>query len=111
MLSTSSTILIVAGVLLLIALHDTLQKKHAILRNFPIIGHFRYWLEMIGPELRQYWVASDTEEKPYNRDKRSYIYASSKQENNKIGYGTKQEYQAPGQMHLLPSMFPVPDSE
>ncbi|MEC9072751.1 MAG: hypothetical protein VX938_10245, partial [Myxococcota bacterium] len=39
-----------------IFIHDVVQRKHAILRNFPVIGHFRYLLELIGPELRQYWV-------------------------------------------------------
>lgn len=105
------TVAIFIGLIALVAIHDVTQKKHAILRNFPVIGHFRYWLEMIGPELRQYWVASDTEEKPYNRDKRSYVYASSKGENNKIGFGTKQDYNTPGQLHLLPSMFPIPDGQ
>ena len=95
--------------LILVAIHDLCQRKHAILRNFPVIGHLRYWLEEIGPELRQYWVSSDTEERPYNRDVRGFVYASSKGANNKIGFGTERDYQAPGEMHLLPSMFPVPD--
>ena len=61
---------------------DVLQKKHAIIHNFPIIGHFRYWLEMIGPELRQYIVTSNDEERPFCRDERRWVYASSKKENS-----------------------------
>ena len=45
------------ALLVLVAIHDMTQKRHAILRNFPIVGHFRYWLETIGPELRQYLTA------------------------------------------------------
>ena len=52
-------ILIVAGVLLLVGAYDLLQVRHAILRNFPVIGHVRYLLEKIGPELRQYIVADN----------------------------------------------------
>jgi hypothetical protein len=54
----------VAVVLGLIALYDVVQRHHAILRNFPIIGHFRYWLEAVGPELRQYIVVNNNEERP-----------------------------------------------
>src|SRR5262252_687142 len=61
--------------------YDLLQRKHAILRNFPIVGHFRYWLETIGPELRQYIVTGNNEERPFSRDQRRWVYASSKQSN------------------------------
>ena len=54
--------------LLLVVVHDLIQRKHAILKNFPVIGHFRYLLEAIGPELRQYIVTSNDEELPFNRD-------------------------------------------
>ncbi|MSX34896.1 MAG: FMN-binding glutamate synthase family protein, partial [Actinobacteria bacterium] len=54
--------------LLLIAIYDLTQRKHAILRNFPIVGHFRYMLEAVGPELRQYIVTDNNEEKPFSRD-------------------------------------------
>ncbi len=71
-----------------VAAYDLLQRKHAILRNFPVIGHFRYWIETVGPELRQYIVTSNDEERPFSRDQRSWIYASSKGENNYFGFGT-----------------------
>ena len=74
--------------LVLVAIHDLTQKRHAILRNFPIIGHFRYWLEAIGPELRQYIVTGNDEERPFSRDQRRWVYASSKKENNYFGFGT-----------------------
>src|SRR3954449_5956241 len=71
-----------------LAARDLTQKQHAILRNFPIAGHFRYWLETIGPELRQYIVASNDEERPFSRDQRRWVYASAKLENNYFGFGT-----------------------
>ncbi|WP_269303002.1 FMN-binding glutamate synthase family protein [Aeromicrobium sp. HA] len=68
--------------------YDLTQKKHAILRNFPVIGHFRYWVETVGPELRQYIVTSNDEERPFSRDQRRWVYASAKGENNYFGFGT-----------------------
>lgn len=76
------------AVLAAVAGHDLLQRRHAILRNFPIIGHARYWLEAIGPELRQYVVASNDEERPFSRDQRRWVYASAKLQNNYFGFGT-----------------------
>jgi glutamate synthase (ferredoxin) len=74
--------------LAIVAGYDLVQKHHTILRNFPIIGHFRYMLEAVGPELRQYIVTSNDEERPFSRDQRSWIYASAKGENNTSGFGT-----------------------
>ena len=71
-----------------VAAHDLLQRRHAILRNFPVIGHARFWLESIGPELRQYIVASNDEERPFSRDQRRWVYASAKLQNNYFGFGT-----------------------
>ena len=69
-----------------VAARDLTQKQHAILRNFPVVGHFRYWLETVGPELRQYIVAANDAERPFSRDQRRWVYASSKQENNYFGF-------------------------
>ncbi len=71
-----------------VAVRDLTQKKHALMRNFPVVAHARYWLETIGPELRQYIVTSNDEERPFSRDQRSWVYASSKQQNNYSGFGT-----------------------
>lgn len=76
-------------VLALVAIRDIfVQKAHTISHNFPIIGHLRYWLESIGPELRQYLVANNREELPFNRIERGWVYASAKHENNYEGFGT-----------------------
>jgi glutamate synthase domain-containing protein 2 len=71
-----------------VAAHDALQRRHAILRNFPLVGHARYLLERIGPELRQYIVAGNDDERPFSRDQRRWVYASAKLENNYFGFGT-----------------------
>ncbi|GIU84890.1 MAG: FMN-binding glutamate synthase family protein [Acidimicrobiales bacterium] len=71
-----------------LAIYDLLQKRHAIIRNFPIVGHLRYALESIGPELRQYIVTDNDSERPFNRDQRRWIYASSKRDNDLFGFGT-----------------------
>ncbi len=71
-----------------LATYDLLQKKHAILRTFPVLGHARYALEEIGPELRQYIVTNNNDERPFSRDQRTWVYASSKLENNYFGFGT-----------------------
>lgn len=71
-----------------VAARDLLQRQHALLRNFPVVGHARYWLESIGPELRQYIVAGNNEERPFTRDQRRWVYASAKTENNYFGFGT-----------------------
>ena len=80
--------LAVLAVVVAVALYDLLQRKRAILRTFPVIGHFRYWLEALGPELRQYIVARNDEERPFSRDQRSWVYASAKHENNYFGFGS-----------------------
>src|SRR3712207_3654190 len=76
------------GALAAVATRDLLQREHTLLRNFPVVGHARYWLESIGPELRQYLVAGNNEERPFTRDQRRWVYASAKGENNYFGFGT-----------------------
>ncbi|HEV2814716.1 MAG TPA: FMN-binding glutamate synthase family protein, partial [Solirubrobacteraceae bacterium] len=71
-----------------IAARDLTQRRHAIRRNFPVVGRCRYLLEEIGPELRQYIVTSNDEERPFSRDQRRWVYASSKKEINTFGFGT-----------------------
>src|SRR5690606_34421505 len=78
--------------LIAVAIYDVfINKRHTIMHNFPIVGHLRYFLESIGPELRQYIVAGNREELPFNRVERSWVYASSKNQNNYEGFGTDQD--------------------
>ncbi|GAA3635249.1 FMN-binding glutamate synthase family protein [Microlunatus ginsengisoli] len=77
-----------ASALAAVAARDLIQRRHSLLRNFPVLGHARYLLEAIGPELRQYLVAANNEERPFTRDQRRWVYASAKGENNYFGFGT-----------------------
>src|SRR5215212_2029674 len=76
------------GATAVVAARDLTQKKHAILRTYPVIGHLRFFLERFGPELRQYIVTSNDEERPFSRDQRRWVYASAKGENSYFGFGT-----------------------
>lgn len=78
----------VVGAVALVVIYDLTQRRHAILRNFPIIGHLRYILEKFGPELRQYIVTSNDEERPFSRNQRRWVYSSAKRENNQFGFGS-----------------------
>lgn len=91
------------------ALWDMTQKRHAIRRNFPLIGRLRYILEGIGPELRQYIVTSDREERPYSRGERRWVYATAKGDNSLFGFGTNVDYdhQAAGHIVFAHAPFPV----
>ena len=93
-----------------LALYDVIQRQHAILRNFPIVGHFRYWLEAIGPELRQYIVTDNDEERPFSRDQRRWVYASAKLQNNYFGFGTDNDLDlTPNYLIIKHSVFPLPE--
>jgi glutamate synthase domain-containing protein 2 len=83
-----------------------LQRKHSISHNYPVIGHIRYMFENIGPEIRQYFIANNREELPFNRRERSWIYASSKTENNYQGFGSDQDFYSTNYHFLKPEMFP-----
>jgi glutamate synthase domain-containing protein 2 len=93
-------------VLCVITLRDIVQKKHTISHNFPIIGHLRYLFEKIGPEIRQYFVANNREELPFNRIERSWIYASAKKENNYEGFGTDRDIYAHQHIFINNAMMP-----
>jgi glutamate synthase domain-containing protein 2 len=89
--------------------YDLLQRRRAILCNFPVIGHFRYALEAFGPELRQYIVTSNNEERPFSRDQRRWIWASSEGEPNVFGFGTDDEMEAVQSLLIIKhSPFPAP---
>jgi glutamate synthase (ferredoxin) len=102
---------IVGVVVVLVAIRDIMQTKRTIQHNFPVVGHFRYWLESIGPELRQYWVADDREETPFNRSERSWVYASAKNQNNNTGFGTTEIIYEVGYPIIKHAVFPFPEEQ
>lgn len=110
-MSGSDLLFLIGGLVVLttiaIAIRDLRQTKNAVAHNFPVIGHVRALLSELGPPLRQYLFASDAEERPYNRVTRAWVYASAEGANNAIAFGSQVEHDAPGRMHLLPSLYPT----
>ena len=80
--------LAVTGLLSLIGIRDLFQTRHAVLRNYPIIGHLRFLLEDIRPEIRQYFFEDDKSGMPFPRDKRAIVYQRAKHQLDKRPFGT-----------------------
>lgn len=90
--------------------YDLVQRRRAVLRNFPVVGHLRYLLEAFGPELRQYIVTSNNEERPFSRDQRRWIAASAEGRSNVFGFGTDDEVEAVDTLVIVKhSPFPAPE--
>ena len=101
-------IAVIVTVVLVIAIVDRLQRTNTIKSNFPLIGRFRYYFEALGAPLRQYIVTGNDEERPFSRDQRRRIYASSKKENNYFGFGTDNDLeQTPGYVVIRHAAFPL----
>jgi glutamate synthase domain-containing protein 2 len=83
--------LLVVGPLLLVGIHDSLQRKHTVLRNFPIVGHGRYLLEMVRPEIQQYFIENNIDAFPIEREYRSIVYQRAKGELETRPYGTQRD--------------------
>ncbi|NDF45534.1 MAG: FMN-binding glutamate synthase family protein [Betaproteobacteria bacterium] len=90
----------------LVGLYDLLQQQHAILRNYPIIGHLRFMFETIRPEIRQYFLESETEAAPFSRAQRSLVYARAKGQSDKRPFGTQLDTRAVGYEWINHSMAP-----
>jgi glutamate synthase domain-containing protein 2 len=93
--------------LVVIGIYDQFQTKHAILRNFPVIGHGRYMLEAIRPEINQYFIESDTDGEPFDRLQRSVVYQRAKGVNDTAPFGTKLDVYLPGYEWLEHSLRAV----
>jgi glutamate synthase domain-containing protein 2 len=94
-----------------LAAHDLLQKKHAILRNYPIIGHARYLMEAIRPEIQQYFIERNWDGRPFDRDIRSVIYERAKGEKAEHAFGTERDVMSPGAEYLAHSTLPAHEPE
>lgn len=92
--------------LVLLYLYDKNQTQHSVLRNFPILGRIRYFLEMIGPELRQYMFDADHDGKPFSRSDFQNIVLSGKYLKTLISFGSKRDFAQPG-WYVRNSMFPM----
>ena len=83
-------------VVIVIYVIDRTQKTHAIRRNFPVIGRFRYWFEHLGEFFRQYFFALDREEMPFNRAERSWVYRAAKNIDNTVAFGSTRDMRPVG---------------
>ncbi len=90
---------------------DVTQKSHAIRRNFPIIGRFRYRMERLGEYLRQYLYASDREELPFNRATRAWVYKTSKDLGGLLGFGSTNDLREPGSIIFVNASYPLLEEE
>jgi glutamate synthase domain-containing protein 2 len=90
---------------------DITQKKHSVLRNYPIIGRLRYFFEQLGEYFRQYFFTGDREEMPFNRATRAWVYRLAKNEGGMIGFGSTYNLREPGALVFVNAPFPVIEEE
>jgi glutamate synthase domain-containing protein 2 len=89
-----------------LGLRDIRQNRHAILHNYPVIGHARFLMEYVRPEMRQYFLESDNEAAPFSRAQRSLVYQRAKGESDKRPFGTQLDVGAEGYEWINHSMAP-----
>ena len=96
-----------ALVVVVIYIYDRLQTTHAVKRNYPVIGRFRYYFEHLGEFFRQYFFAMDREELPFNRAQRSWVYRSAKNIDNTIAFGSTRDTKKAGNISFVNCPFPT----
>jgi len=101
-------LVIVIAVLYII---DITQKEHAVRRNYPVIGRFRYLFEHLGEFFRQYFFAMDREELPFNRSQRSWCYRAAKNLDNTVAFGSTRDLRPPGTILFVNCPFPTLDED
>lgn len=94
-----------------IFISDITQKKHGVLRNYPVIGHLRYFFEQLGEYFRQYFFAGDRDEMPFNRSTRGWVYRLAKNEGGVIGFGSTYDLHKSGALIFVNHPFPVLEEE
>lgn len=98
---------IVPALFVALGLYDMSQGRHAILRNYPIWGHLRFFFEFVRPEIRQYFVEDDTDEKPFSLAQRSLVYQRAKNAVDSRPYGTEVDVKAVGHEWISHSLAPT----
>jgi len=106
-MGTSLWLVVVFLVLVLLGVRDVWQSQHSVLRNYPVIGHLRFLLEFIRPEMRQYFIESDSEAAPFSRQQRSLVYQRSKGDSDKRPFGTQMDVGAVGYEWINHSLLPT----
>ena len=96
---------------LVIYVIDKTQTRHAIRRNYPVIGRFRYFFENVGEFFRQYFFAMDREEMPFNRAERAWVYRAAKGEENTVPFGSTRDLRPAGTAIFVNCPYPLLDEE
>ncbi|MFC7657678.1 glutamate synthase-related protein [Pseudonocardia benzenivorans] len=94
--------------LLAVGVADVVQRRHSVLRNYPVVGHLRYLLERIRPEIQQYFVERNVDGRPFDRDTRTLIYERAKGIAGEKAFGTERDVNEVGYEYLLHATVPVP---
>src|SRR5438270_2949783 len=102
---------VVIAAFLFIFISDITQKKHGVLRNYPVIGHLRYYFEQLGEYFRQYFFSGDRDEMPFNRATRGWVYRLAKNEGGTIGFGSTYDLHHAGALIFVNHPFPVLEEE
>jgi len=103
--------LVITVPLTLLGLWDVSQRRHSVLRNYPLIGHLRFLFEDVGPEMHQYMVESNTAGRPFSRDQRSLMYARAKREPDQKAFGTELDVYGSGFTWINHSIAPRPEPD
>lgn len=103
-----ATLLLVAAIAWVI---DVSQTRHAVRRNYPVIGRFRYAFEHFGNFFRQYFFAMDREERPFNRAERSWVYRAAKNEDQTVAFGSTVNLHEPGMIIFANGIYGLLDPE
>lgn len=93
--------------LIVVYIMDVTQSKHAIRRNYPVIGHFRYFFEHLGGFFRQYFFAMDREEMPFNRSQRSWVYRAAKDIDTTVAFGSTRDLHPTGTVMFVNCPYPT----
>ncbi|HJY12161.1 MAG TPA: glutamate synthase-related protein, partial [Flavobacterium sp.] len=104
-------LVIIIPILLVVGVYNIIQKKHAILRNFPVLGYFRYLFEMIAPEIQQYFIERSTDGKPFSRNQRSLVYQRAKNIDSNSPFGTQLNLNHDSYEGIKHSIFPAKVNE
>ncbi len=97
----------ISGLLVIVGVVDLLQKPHTLRRNYPVIAHLRYFLESLGPEIRQYFIEADYDERPFSRQQRSVVYQRAKNALDKRPFGTQLDVYADKYEWINHSIMPT----
>ena len=103
--------LVIVGMVVFWFIQDVTQKKHSVLRNYPVIGRLRYIFERQGKYFRQYFFTNDRDEMPFNRATRGWIYKNAKNKGSLVGFGSTNDLRQPGSIIFVNAAFPIQEED